>query len=131
MSFSSFLVDSMNVYRPEVPATITPPNIAGDFAHLKNDFVGDEVDDGEGETPAVENQACRLFEKVESGISGGEKVHAITSKIYCEVCDVQENDKVILTQVGGSARTFIVNFRKAVQGMSDTDHYVLMVTEVR
>lgn len=131
MSFSSLLVDSMDVYRPEVPATVTPPAVAEDFAHLKNDFVGDGVEDGEGETPAVEGQRCRLFEKAEASIDGGEKVHTINSKVYCEVCDVQENDKLILTQVGETARTFVVNFRKSVQGMSETHHYVLMVTEVR
>lgn len=124
--FTGNLVDTMNVLRPVLPADVTPPAVADDFAHLATDVQGDE----EGEDPTLEDQRCRLFEKSQNRLQDGKQVVIITQIVYCEVCDVKAWDRLEVTPKGESERNFKVLFVKKIGGSCGIEGYALTVKEI-
>lgn len=121
------LIDSMDIQRPNDPPTVTPPEVAADFAHLIEDYEGDE----DGEESLATGVPCALFEKTKSVVKDGKKEVVIDSVVYTKRSDIKVWDRLLLTPRGGTQRTFVVYFPKAVQGLLSISHYALTVSEVR
>lgn len=123
---SANLIDRMDVLRPEPLVDVEPPAVADDFAHLRNDVQGDE----DGEEVTLEDQPCRLFEKVQTEIREGAQVVIVKQTVYCEVCDIQAWDRLHLTPKDETVRTFVVRNRRKIPGLAGIEGYSLLVEEV-
>ncbi len=127
MSFEELLIDSMDVRRPKVPIEPEEDELKEGFAHLRNDFTGED----EGEDPTLEAQRCRVSEKTSNDVMGEKIITSVNTVIYCEPCDVQERDRLFVTTAGGTEKTLTVIHRKEVSDSDGIHHYSLSVREVQ